>query len=421
MRKESANEPVKFYIEKRRDRKTGHIIEKNVPINLFFSYGNGRFQFYTGFRTDANKWDDRSMQLIGKNSDVIEINHQLKKLKVKILDAFQNAKVLGIPLDDQYFRDTLKGADPIAKLKTKKKSIQECIDLYIESSRLSKTDKTVTQIKSHLGMVSTFCKDTATKFSFDSIDMEFYENFLRYCFEVKGYKNNYTGTLIKSLKSFLNWSTEKGYNTNLEFKKKAFKKLTEEPEIIFLTFDEVLLFYKHKFKEKRLSDVRDVFCFGCFTGMRFSDISALSPENIYSDKIIYRIVKTAKNNTIPLNPYTQALLQKHKGNPLKCLPVISEQKTNEYLKEAFKKLKIDRKIEMIHFQGAKRIKELKRLDEVITFHVSKKTFMTNFLARGGSLLTAMSITGNTDLKTARRYYKVVDQLKEDEMKKVFGS
>jgi len=46
--------------------------------------------------------------------------------------------------------------------------------------------------------------------------------------------------------------------------------------------------------------------------------------------------------------------------------------------------------------------------------------MTNFLAKGGSLLTAMSITGNKDLKTARRYFKVVDSLKTDEMAKVFG-
>jgi hypothetical protein len=47
--------------------------------------------------------------------------------------------------------------------------------------------------------------------------------------------------------------------------------------------------------------------------------------------------------------------------------------------------------------------------------------MTNFLAKGGSLVTAMSITGNTDVRTAQRYYKVVDSLKVDEMTKVFGS
>ena len=46
--------------------------------------------------------------------------------------------------------------------------------------------------------------------------------------------------------------------------------------------------------------------------------------------------------------------------------------------------------------------------------------MTNFLAKGGSLHTAMAITGNKDMKTARRYFKVVDTLKAQEMSKVFG-
>ncbi len=421
MSKNTSKEPIKFYLEKRRDKDTGDIIEINVPINLFFSYGNGRFQFYTGFRTDSDKWDDEAMQIKGKSSDVIEINHQLKKLRVMILDAYKNAKVLNIPMDDQYFRDTLRNNDPLRKMRSKTKPLKECIDLYLESSKLTKTAVTVSNIKGHLQRVEEFCKNTGTKLSFDNIDMEFYEGLLRYCFEEKDYKNNYTGTIVKNLKAFLNWATEKGYNTNLEFKKKAFKKLTEEPEIIFLTFEEVLKFYNHKFDEKKHSDIRDVFCFGCFTGMRYSDILALTPENVYGEKIIYRIAKTGKNNTIPLNPYTQALLKKHKGHPVKCLPVLSEVKTNEYLREAIKKLNLKRKVQIIHFQGAKRIKQTKSLHEVVTFHVSKKTFMTNFLARGGSLLTAMSITGNTDLKTARRYYKVVDELKDAEMQKVFGA
>ncbi len=37
-----------------------------------------------------------------------------------------------------------------------------------------------------------------------------------------------------------------------------------------------------------------------------------------------------------------------------------------------------------------------------------------------SVLTAMSITGNKDFKTAKRYYKAVDILKADEISKVFG-
>ena len=159
----------------------------------------------------------------------------------------------------------------------------------------------------------------------------------------------------------------------------------------------------------------------CFTGMRYSDILALKSENIQGDFIRYRVVKTGQSNMIPLNKYSKTIINRYKGKiGEKSLPVISEQNTNDYLKELFKKVKLNRKVQKVSFQGAKTTKITAPLSEIITFHISKKTFMTNFLAKGGSLLTAMSITGNKDFKTAKRYYKVVDSLKSDEMAKVFG-
>ena len=184
----------------------------------------------------------------------------------------------------------------------------------------------------------------------------------------------------------------------------------------------MIYLYTHKVGgTERLKQVRDVFCFGCFTGMRYSDILVLKPEHLHEDFIRYRIVKTGENNMIPLNQYSKQIVNKYKGKlGDKCLPVISEQNTNDYLKELFKKIKLNRNVQKVSFQGAKSIKVTAPLSEVITFHISKKTFMTNFLAKGGSLLTAMAITGNKDFKTAKRYYKVVDSLKSDEMAKVFG-
>lgn len=124
-------------------------------------------------------------------------------------------------------------------------------------------------------------------------------------------------------------------------------------------------------------------------------------------------------NTIPINKYVKAILNKYKKD-VKPLPVYSEQKTNLYLKELAEVAELNRKIKITHFRGGERLVKIEPLSELITFHVSKKTFMTNFLSRGGSLETAMAIVGNKDYKTAKRYYKVVDSLKADEMKRVFG-
>ena len=410
---------VKFYLEKRKDKKTGKLITSNVPILLFYSFGGQRLQFYTGYRIDAELWDEQNMKVKRNVEGGVEINKELGKLKTKVETIHDKAKALEIPLSIDYFKEKLKEDD--AKLLQQTNSFIECHEEYIKECELTKGYGTMKGKKSTLNILKEFARHSGIKLKFENIDMNFYNAFLDYCFNKCEYNNNYTGTLIKRLKAFMNWATDRGYNTNLDFRKKSFRSMREEPEIIFLTWDELMKLKDFKFESESLSNVRDVFCFGCFTGMRFSDIAALSPENIHSDKILYRVVKTGEPNSIPLNVYSQAILKKHfHKKKLKSLPVISEQNTNEFLKDLAVLAGLKRKVQIVHFRGAKRISETKPLHEILTFHMSKKTFMTNFLAKGGSLLTAMSITGNKDLKTARRYYKVVDTLKQEEMKKVFG-
>ena len=409
---------IKFYLEKRKDKETGMLITKNVPIFLFYSFNGQRLQYFTGRRIDAAKWDESSMRVKRGYSEGSEINRELDKLAGKIKDIRDKAKALDVELSLDYFRENLKGNN----VNPNKKSFAECLDEYYASSELTKKTSTMGIIKSNFNILNKFSKHSGTKLEFKNITQEFYDDLLDYCFNDMDYYNGYTGTLIKNLKAFLSWAEERGYHTNLDFKRKSFKKLTEEPEILFLTYDELLYLYNHKLKGiEHFQQLRDVFCFGCFTGMRYSDIATLKPEHLNGDSIRYRIVKTGQNNMIPLNPYSKKILDKYNGKlGDRCLPVISLQATNDALKELFKAIKLDRKVQKVSFQGAKSKKVSSPLSEVITFHMSKKTFMTNFLAKGGSLLTAMSITGNTDLKTARRYFKVVDSLKTNEMTKVFG-
>jgi site-specific recombinase XerD len=369
---------------------------------------------------DAFIWDEKNMKVKRGFDESADINRELGKLKTKVEGIHDTAKALGQELTLEELREGIKGNYQVTKAK---KKFSECLIEYIASSKLTKAASTMVEINSSFNQFKYFSEDTGYKLEFKNITQEFYDRFLNYCFNEKDFKNSYTGNLIKHLKAFLNWATDRDYNTNLDFKKKSFKKLTEEPEIIYLTYDELMLLYNYNFKKNILFDqIRDVFCFGCFTGMRFSDINLLAPEHLQKDFINYRVAKTNQNNTIPLNAYTRIILAKYMGKFLtKCLPVISEAETNLHLKKLFAKAKLNRKVQKVNFQGAKRIAVTAPLSKVITFHISKKTFMTNFLAKGGSLITAMSITGNKDFKTAKRYFKVVDSLKSDEMAKVFGA
>jgi integrase len=407
---------IKFYLEKRKDKQTGELITTNVPILLFFSFHGQRLQYFTGDRIDADKWDSTQQKVKRNYSETSEINNHLTSLKAKVNELYDKAKALEMPMSVQYFRDGLNDK-PVIK---KHNAFAEAFEEYYEVSKLSKTGSTLRNIKSAFNIFKEFSKVSGIRLEFDNIDQDFYNRFLEYCYTVKDLKNAYVGSLIRNLKSFLSYATEKDYNTNLAFRKKTFKRLFEEPEIIFLNYEELILFYNTELENPLLQEAKDVFCFGCFTGMRYSDIKALSPEQIHKDFIAYRVVKTSENNNIPLNPYSRAILKKYEGNPMRCLPIPSEFKVGERLKKAAKIAKLNRSILQNHYQGAKRITTKRPLHEAITFHVSKKTFMTNFLTKGGSLITAMAITGNKDMKTARRYFKVVDSLKANEMAKVFG-
>ncbi|HVB02834.1 MAG TPA: hypothetical protein VNE41_03855, partial [Chitinophagaceae bacterium] len=51
----------------------------------------------------------------------------------------------------------------------------------------------------------------------------------------------------------------------------------------------------------RLRQVRDVFCFSCTTGLRYSDLALLRREHIKGDEIKITVKKTKQSLTIPLN------------------------------------------------------------------------------------------------------------------------
>jgi len=408
---------VKFYLEKRKDKETGKPITENVQINLFFSFGSGRLQYYTGTRTDQRNWDAEAMRAKKNTEGATEINRRLSQLQAQVESIYEKALALGDELSEEYLKERIKTPNKAGKLK---KTFAEVYDLYLASSKLNKKETTMSNIGSSFNVIKEFSKQEHIKLEFRNIDQEFYDKFLSWCFYKRKINNNAVGTHIRQLKAFLNWATDMEYNTNLSFRKKSFKKLTEEPEIVFLTFEELIHLYNCSFEDKKLADVRDVFCFGCFTGMRHSDIYKLSPEHIMKDRIVFRTKKTMEGNNVPLNSYSKAILNKHKDKYATCLPVLKSSATNELLKDMAEAAKLKRKIELIHFRGSQEIRSVQPLHKILSFHMSKKTFMTNFLAKGGTLVTAMAITGNKDMRSAKRYYKVVDKVKKDEMKKVFG-
>lgn len=404
------NGDVRFNLKVEKDK------TENLQIFLVFSFDGKRLRYYTGKRVNKNQWDVKN-QRVKSNVDVgASINAFLKSLSNLVSTEYNNAKALGIKPSVEFLRNKLlafnfKGGDDFFS------SFQE----FIDRSKNEKAHRTVqkyTSTKNHLEKFSTWA---GYKLDFESINLKFEEKFRDYLVTQKKHNNNTIAKTFKVLKVFLNYAIDAGKTKNIDFLK--FKAREYEGEIIFLTWDELMKLYsKDDISSESLKRVRDIFCFGCFTGLRFSDIMNLKIENVKNGSIYVNTIKNKKSAIIPLNKYSQTIVEQYMNYSEDgfLFPKISNQKMNDYLKDLGKEAKLTEKITTVSFKGSDRTENTKEKHELLTSHVARKTFITNALDRGMPSEVIMDITGHGSHKVFKRYYKIIDDQRKREMEKAFN-
>jgi len=264
-------------------------------------------------------------------------------------------------------------------------------------------------------ILGDFEKDTGYKVNFNSINKLFEDKFFSYLIEDKEMLNSTAHKTISFLKTFLIWAYDRKLNPNRDFR--SFKGKTYENEVIFLTEEELMTLYNFKLDDDRLARVRDVFVFQCFTGPRYSDILSLKKEDIRAGTWNLRQQKTKNITQIPLNKYAISILSKYPDNNL---PVISNQKMNNYIKELCELAGIDETITIVKYRGNKRIEETKKKFEIIGTHTARRTFITLSLRKGMKPEVIMKITGHKSYKMFQKYLKIADDHTRKEMFEAWG-
>lgn len=237
-------------------------------------------------------------------------------------------------------------------------------------------------------------------------------------------KNDYCNRTIQKqiriLKSFLRWTSRHGYTINpgvLDFK----LRLKVIPRTVtFLKYKELMHFFHFDFpKEKEyLSKARDMFCFMAFTSLRYSDLVALRPVNIVDGCLDFCTEKTDDRLHITLNEYALKIIDKYswyKGETV--FPVPSNQKLNDFLKEAAKLAGLDREIVQVYFKGNTRHEDTYKFWEQISCHDARRTFVCCSLALGIPASVVMSATGHSDYATMKPYIEVADETQKTQMEK----
>jgi integrase len=197
---------------------------------------------------------------------------------------------------------------------------------------------------------------------------------------------------------------------------------TTQKKVIFLTKTELEQIENAKLPETKLYlyRIRDVFLFQCYTGLRYSDVANLKRCDVHDDYIEITTIKTCDSLRIDLNKHSKAILDKYKMFEFpngKALPVISNQRSNEYIHLLCKEAKIDEQVMQTYYKGNDRIDVVRPKYELVGSHTGRRTFICNALAMGIPPQVIMKWTGHSDYKAMKPYIDVCDEIKAEQMKK----
>ena len=270
-------------------------------------------------------------------------------------------------------------------------------------------------VKNHL---KEFKEDVTFEY-FNEFGLNEYVNFLR---DKKDMRNSTIGKQMGFLKWFLRWSFKKGHHQNMAYDTFKPKLKTTSKKVIFLTWDELnrLKDYQIPKDKQYLERVRDVFLFCCFTSLRYSDVRNLKRSDVKPDHIEVTTVKTADSLIIELNDHSKAILEKYKEVHFEnhmVLPVISNQKMNDYLKELGELAEINEPVRETYYKGNERIDEVTPKYALLSTHAGRRTFICNALALGIPAQVVMKWTGHSDYKAMKPYIDIADDIKANAMNK----
>ena len=270
-------------------------------------------------------------------------------------------------------------------------------------------------VKNHL-------RNFRSELSFDFFDEEELTEYVQYLREVREMRNSTIGKQLSFLKCFLRWSFKQGMHSNNAYDTFKPKLKDTQKKIIFLTWEELnrLREFKIPPTKQALERVRDVFLFQCFTGLRYSDVFNLRRSDIKGDHIEVTTVKTSDSLIIELNDHSKAILEKYKDVEFendKALPVITNQKMNDSLKELAELAEINEPVRQTYYKGNERIDEVTPKYALLGTHAGRRTFICNALALGIPPQVVMKWTGHSDYKAMKPYIDIADDIKASAMSK----
>lgn len=378
-----------FYVKKNQPKSNGL-----MPIVARVTVNGQMVQFGCKLEINHEIWDAKAGKAIGRSKEAMEINSSLDNLRVSIRKSYDKQ------MEEYGYAIPEKIRNQVLGLEQGAKTLIQFIDLHNQQyeNRVGINTTRTTFIRYQLikQRIQDFLK---LKYNVSDIPLRdltpvVLENFYLYLRKECNCENNSSMKTMQRLRKIVYFAKNMGETMADPFQ--SFRVHFESVDRDILTQEEISLIYEKKFITERLEQIRDIFVFACYTGLSYIDVANLVEDNIQEAFdgnlwIMTKRQKTNVNSNIRLLDIPKAILAKYKGTLKngKCLPVVSNQKVNEYLKE---------------------IATICGINKKLTFHVARHSFATSItLSNGVPIESVSKMLGHTNIRTTQIYAKITDR------------
>lgn len=363
-------------------------------IYLRITVNRKKAEISTKRKVDFKKWNPESQKAKGDaelNSYLIHIQNEINRIHTQLIR--DNKEVTAKLIKDVYLGRDEKSISLISYVDDHIREISQLTTQYKIS-----TIKRYETIRRHLEeFLALIDQETIKLNKFDLKLITQFDHFLKVN---KKISLNTSAKYLKLLKAIFLKALRLELIEKNPFAGFVYKTVEVNKE--FLTPNELETLEKSKLPNQSLEKVKDVFLFSVYTGLRFSDAFELKPSDIKKEKdgqywlTIKKIIKTEKPLRIPLLNKALRIVEKYKNESEvtnKLLPIISNQKTNAYLKV---------------------IADLTDIQKNLTHHCARHTFATTVtLSNKVPIEVVSNLLGHSSIKSTQIYAKITDTYLKD--------
>jgi site-specific recombinase XerD len=375
-----------------------------LPIYFRLTVDGQRFEFSSKKFIEKSKWSSELSKMKGSSEEARTINSYLDLMKSKVFDIQMELIHKNEELSLENFKSRILGTHQRERMiipiyQNHNDKIEELIGNGYAYGTLERFKISLKHLQEFI-----LWKYNVSDISINKIDYAFVTEFEFYLRSVKKCNNNTAVKYVRNFRKIIKICLDNDWLDKNPCSR--YEGKMKEVERDFLTEEELSRIYNKRFSSERLTLVKDIFIFSCYTGLAYVDVKGLKRDHIGigidGEKWIFKNrQKTDTKSKIPVLPIAAEIIKKYENHP-RCLnddtilPILTNQKMNGYLKE---------------------VGDLCDISKEITFHMARHTFATSVtLTNGVPIETVSKMLGHKNIQTTQHYAKILDKKVSEDMK-----